>query len=158
MLHRNRCIMGRRHADNPAVGCFVAHVFYHSGPLGVGSGGFLCEGFGCWLVAAFSKCLDVGEVLPSASGAFRCKHVLNPARPCGFKLNAWNCREDVDAGRLAAHRKNGPGSAKSAEVRPSSGAPNSAKAAKTAFALSGSAFTRMSRSLVARGCAWIATA
>jgi len=50
-------------------------------------------------------------------------------------------------------RKNGPGSAKSAGVKPCSGAPNSARAVKTALAFSASAFTRMSRSLVARGCA-----
>jgi hypothetical protein len=62
----------------------------------------------------------VGEILPSAGGALCCKqvltrnevrpqtgflveNVLNPARPCGVKLNARNCREDVDADRLAAH-------------------------------------------------------
>jgi hypothetical protein len=55
----------------------------------------------------------------------------------------------IDAHRLA----NGPLSAKSAEVKPCSGAPNAAKAAKIAFAFSTSAFTRMSRSLVAWGCA-----
>jgi hypothetical protein len=99
-------------------------------------------------------CLYVGEVLPSAGGAFCCQqvftgnevcpqigflveNVFNPARPCGVKLDAGIAVRMSTPTGSRPMRKNGPGSAKSAGVRPCSGAPNSAKAAKTALCVSG---------------------
>src|SRR5579862_8091582 len=66
-------------------------------------------------------------------------------------------RISTAAGARPIWRK-GPGSAKSAGVNSPRGAPNCGSAAYTALAFSWSGLTQISRSLVARGCAWIDTA